>query len=132
MLRYLLDTNFCIRLIKRPSQTLAGRFEREADAICISTIVVGELIFGAEKSGARMRNLASVTDFVKRLAVLDFDAAAAESFADIRAELERSGKPIGPYDMLIAGHARSWGLTVVSYNRWEFERVPGLRVETWA
>jgi tRNA(fMet)-specific endonuclease VapC len=79
-----------------------------------------------------MRNLASVTDFVKRLAVLDFDAAAAESFADIRAELERSGKPIGPYDMLIAGHARSWGLTVVSYNRWEFERVPGLRVETWA
>lgn len=131
MLRYMLDTNFCIRLINRPPPTLAGRLEREADRICISTIILGELLLGAEKSQARARNTANVVDFAKRLAVLDFDARAAESFADLRAELERSGTPLGPYDLLIAGHARSQGLVVVTYNRREFDRVPGLRVETW-
>jgi tRNA(fMet)-specific endonuclease VapC len=132
MLHYMLDTNFCIRLINDAPQTLAGRFEREADRICVSTIVLGEMLFGAEKSAAPVRNLKNATDFVARLAVIDFDTRAAEHFADLRAELERAGTPIGPFDAMIAGHARSRGLSVVTYNRREFERVPGLRVETWS
>jgi tRNA(fMet)-specific endonuclease VapC len=132
MLRYMLDTNFCIRLINRPPQTLAGRLEREADRICVSAIVLGELLFGAEKSAARVRNLENTTDFARRVTILDFDADAAEHFADVRAHLQRAGTPIGPFDTLIAGHARSRALTLVTYNVREFECVPGLRVETWS
>lgn len=131
MSRFMFDTDFCVRIVKRLSPTLSGRFEREAQRICISTVVLGELTYGAEKSARRAENLAAVSAFVARLPVLDFDRRAAEHFGELRAELAKLGQPIGPYDTMIAAHARSQGLVLVTGNVREFSRVPGLRVETW-
>lgn len=90
-----------------------------------------ELIYGAEKSANPERNLADVEGFAARLEVLPYDAQAAAHSGQLRAELARIGKPIGPYDQMIAGHARAQGLILVTNNLREFERVPGLRVEDW-
>lgn len=90
-----------------------------------------ELIYGAEKSTAPERNLAIIEGFTARLSVLNYDCYAAAHSGQIRAELARFGKPIGPYDLMIAGHARSCGLIVVTNNTREFERVSGLRLEDW-
>lgn len=131
MLRYLLDTNLCIRVLRdRPSQ-IRERFNQEADGLCISTIVLTELLHGAAKSARPAHNRTEVERFAARLEVLPFDAAAADHTADIRATLERQGLPIGGYDLLIAGHARSKGLTVITSNLAEFRRVDGLRCEDW-
>lgn len=91
-----------------------------------------ELIYGAEKSSNPERNLADVEGFAARLEVLPYDKQAVAYSGQLRAELARVGKPIGPYDQMIAGHARSPGLILVTNNLREFERVPGLRVEDWA
>lgn len=90
-----------------------------------------ELIYGAEKSAAPEKNLSVVEGFVARLEVLAFDNDAAAQAGMIRSELARAGTPIGPYDQMIAGHARSQGLIVVTNNVREFERVSGLRIEDW-
>jgi tRNA(fMet)-specific endonuclease VapC len=90
-----------------------------------------ELIYGAEKSAAPEKNLNVVEGFSARLDVLDYDDEAAIHTGQLRAELARLGQPIGPYDQLIAGHARSQGLILVTNNLREFQRVPGLRVEDW-
>ena len=90
-----------------------------------------ELAYGAEKSAAVARNQAVVEGFLARLDVLDYDLAAADSTGQLRAELARAGTPIGPYDAMIAGHARSRGLILVTNNTREFARVPGLRLEDW-
>ena len=90
-----------------------------------------ELLYGAHKSQSVRRNLDAVEGLLARLDVLDFDVSAAEHAGEIRATLARSGMPIGPYDIMIAGHARSRGLTLVTYNTSEFERVSGLRLENW-
>jgi tRNA(fMet)-specific endonuclease VapC len=90
-----------------------------------------ELIYGAEKSAAPERNLAVVEGFAARLDVLAYDRQAAMHSGQLRAELQKIGKPIGPYDQMIAGHARSQGMILVTNNIREFERVPGLRVEDW-
>ncbi len=92
---------------------------------------LAELHYGAEKSARRADNLHAIEQFVTRLEVLPFTARAAAHHGDIRAQLERAGKPAGPYDMLIGAHARSEGLIVVTNNMREFERMPGLRVENW-
>ena len=89
------------------------------------------LIYGAEKSAAPEKNLAVVESFAARLDVLNYDQEAAAHSGQLRAELAKNGKPIGPYDQMIAGHARSQGLILVTNNLREFERVPGLRVEDW-
>lgn len=99
--------------------------------MAISAVTAGELIFGAERSQQKERNLADIEGLFARLEVLDFDSEAAAHFGQIRAELYEAGKPIGPYDMMIAGHARSRGLILVSNNLQEFERVQGLRAENW-
>ncbi len=99
--------------------------------MCISTIVVTELLYGAEKSARPIENRNEVERFAARLEVLPFDAEAAAHAANIRATLEREGRPIGGYDVLIAGHARSGGLVVVTGNLREFLRVEGLRAEDW-
>lgn len=99
--------------------------------MCISTLTLAELFYGVEKSAHPARNLAEVEGFAARLEVLDFDGHAAAHTGQIRAELARTSTPIGPYDQMIAGHARSRGLIVVTNNRREFDRVPGLRVEDW-
>jgi tRNA(fMet)-specific endonuclease VapC len=131
MLRFLLDTNLCIRALRDRSPTLRERFNREADGLAISTIVLTELLHGAAKSARPQHNRREVESFAARLEVLPFDAPAADHAADIRATLERQGRSIGGYDLLIAGHARSRGLVVVTGNRGEFDRVEGLRCEDW-
>ena len=131
MLRYMLDTNLCIRVLRDRPAHLRPRFNAEADSLCISTIVLTELLHGAAKSARPDHNRREVERFAARLEVLPFDADAAAHAADIRATLEREGKPIGGYDLLIAGHARSRGLIVVTGNLGEFTRVPALRCEDW-
>ena len=130
-LRYMLDTNVCSRVLKADATSkLAGRFNRHAEQICISSIVLAELHYGAENSRRVADNLTGVAQLVARLsAVLDFDAAAAADFGRIRAALRQA--PIGPLDTLIAAHARSRDLIVVTGNIGEFGRVPGLVVEDW-
>nr|WP_294549559.1 tRNA(fMet)-specific endonuclease VapC [uncultured Rhodopila sp.] len=131
MLRFMLDTNLCIRVLRDRPAGLRERFSRETEALCVSTIVLTELLVGAAKSNRPTENRREIDRFTARLEVLAFDAAAAAHAADIRAALERCGQPIGGYDTLIAGHARSRGLIVVTGNLREFERVQGLRTEDW-
>ena len=131
MLRYLLDTNLCIRVLRDRPAAVRQRFNLEADGLSISSIVLTELLHGAAKSARPVENRNEVEKFAARLDVLPFDARAADHAADIRANLERRGQTLGAYDLLIAGHARSLGLVVVTGNLAEFERVEGLRCEDW-
>ena len=131
MLRYLLDTNFCIRVLRDRPQGLRERFNETAEALCISDIVLYELLYGAEKSQNPAKIRREVEHFAARLSVLPFDDDAAAHTAEIRADLEHRGGVIGPYDLMIAGHARSRGLVVVTGNLREFTRVNGLRSEDW-
>jgi len=131
MLKYMLDTNICIFTIKNRPEQVREAFNRFHDQLCISSISLMELIYGAEKSANPEKNLAVVEGFAARLEVLSYDAPAANHTGQLRAELARNGTPIGPYDQLIAGHARSRGMIMVTNNRREFDRVPGLRVEDW-
>jgi tRNA(fMet)-specific endonuclease VapC len=131
MHRFMLDSSLCIGLLRDRPTELRERFNQEADGLCLSTIVLMELLHGAAKSARPMHNRREVETFVARLDVLPFDANAAAHAADIRTVLERLGRPIGGYDLQIAGHARSRGLTVVTGNLREFRRVEGLRSEDW-
>jgi tRNA(fMet)-specific endonuclease VapC len=132
MLRIMLDTNVCIRVLRDRPPELRERFNAQADGLCISTIVLTELLHGAAKSARPDHNRHEVGRFAARLTVLPFDADAAGHAGDIRAMLERRGETIGGYDVLIAGHARSRGLLVVTGNLGEFRRIDGLRCEDWA
>ncbi len=132
MLKYMLDTNICIFTVKNRPAHMREVFNRHHGQMCISAVSLMELIYGAEKSASPERNLAVVEGFAARLDVLPYDETAASHTGQLRAELAKSGTPIGPYDQMIAGHARSRGLIVVTNNRLEFDRVPGLRVEDWA
>jgi tRNA(fMet)-specific endonuclease VapC len=131
MLKFMLDTNICIFTIKNRPQEVREAFQQHHGQMCISTVTLMELIYGAEKSDFPERNLASIEGFAARLEVLKYDADAAAHTGQLRAEQAKSGKPIGPYDQMIAAHARSKGLILVTNNLREFERVPGLRVEGW-
>lgn len=126
MLRYLPDTNLCIRVIRDRPASLRLRFDSESSALCISDVVLFELLYGAEKSARPAENRLVVERFAARLSVLPFDSDAATHVAEIRTNLERQGSVIGAYDLLIAGHARSRGLIVVTGNLKEFARVVGL------
>ena len=131
IVRYMLDTNLCIQVIRRPQSATAERFKQHIGAMCVSTITLHELHHGSEKS-ARPAFQRQLTDqLVSGLEVLEFDGAAAEHSGEIHATLAKAGQIIGAYDMLIAGHARSRGLTVVTNNLREFLRVEGLRCEDW-
>jgi tRNA(fMet)-specific endonuclease VapC len=131
VLRYMFDTNLCIRVLRDRPSGLRERFNAEAAALCISTVTLAELLYGAEKSAKPIENRQQVESFAARLGVLPFDDSAAAHFGEIRATLERGGQVIGPYDLMIAGHARSRGLIVVTGNLGEFKRVDGLRAEDW-
>ncbi len=131
MLRHMLDTNLCIRLLRDRPQGLRARFNAEAETLCISAITLAELLHGAEKSARPSENRRAVDSFAGRLATLPFDEAAAAHAGNITADLGRKGALIGPYDLLIAGHARSRGLIVITGNLREFQRVDGLRAEDW-
>ena len=131
MLKYMLDTNIAIYVIKRRPIAALEKFNKHASQMCVSSITVAELIHGAEKSQNSQQAFAVVEDFLSRLSVLDYDYSAAGHYGDIRANLERKGTPIGVNDLHIAGHARSAGLILVSNNLREFERVDGLRLDNW-
>ena len=131
MLRYLLDTNIVIYVIKRRPLQALEIFNRNAGRMAISAITLAELQHGAEKSSNPAANLAVVEDLCSRLEVLSYGAKAAQHYGAIRAALEKQGQMIGVNDLHIAAHARSEGLTLVSNNLREFERVPGLQFENW-
>lgn len=131
MLKYLLDTNIVIHVIKRRPLEVLGRFNDNASHIAISSITLAELIYGAEKSSQPTSNLSVVEDFCSRLEILPYGAKAAQHYGSIRAALESKGQPIGVNDLHIAAHARSEGLIVVTNNTREFERVPALQIENW-
>src|SRR6056297_3317718 len=114
MLKYLLDTNIVISTMKNRPQQVRRRFKQHKGQMCISSVTLGELIFGAEHSQQVERNLTDIEAMVARLEVLPFDNKAAYHFGQIRAALYNMGKPIGPYDMMIAGHARASGLTLIT------------------
>ena len=132
MLKYLLDTNIVIYTMKNRPLHVKRRFQRHHGQMGISAVTLGELVFGAEHSQQVERNLADIEAMTARLEVLPFDTKAAFHFGQIRAELYRTGQPIGPYDMMIAGHARACGLKLVTNNAKEFERVQGLLLEDWS
>ncbi|WP_085317903.1 type II toxin-antitoxin system tRNA(fMet)-specific endonuclease VapC [Derxia lacustris] len=131
MLRYLLDTNIVIHVIKRRPPEVRELFNRQHGRMAISAITLAELMHGAEKSADPPRNLAVVDDFCSRLTVLPYGEKAAAHYGAIRAALELAGTPIGVNDLHIAAQARSEGLTLVTNNLREFERVPGLLSENW-
>jgi tRNA(fMet)-specific endonuclease VapC len=132
MLKYMLDTNIAIYVIKRRPIELLEVFNRHAGQMCISSITLAELLHGVEKSAMPDHNLRQIEDFISRLEVLEYGGKAAAHYGEIRADLERKGTPIGVNDLHIAGHARSEGLTLVSNNLREFERVDALRLVNWA
>jgi tRNA(fMet)-specific endonuclease VapC len=131
MIKYMLDTNILIYTIKNRPKKVRDAFKKHADYLAMSTVTLGELIYGAEKSTQSVRNLADIEALAARMDVVPFDSQAAIHFGQVRAELSKSGKLIGPFDLMIAGHARSRGLILVTNNLREFKRVPGLRVENW-
>ena len=131
MLAHMLDTDICIYVMKTYPPGLREKFNALAEQLCISSITLGELHYGAEKSARRAENLTAIEHFVARLEVLPFGAKAAAHYGQLRAELERAGTPCGPHDMQIAGHARSEGLILATNNMREFARMPGVRAENW-
>ena len=132
MLKYMLDTDISIYTIKKRPEKVQATFKRHAGQMCISTVTLGELIYGAERSSQPERNLDVVEGFAARLEVLSFEPHDAAHFGQLRAELASNGNLIAPYDLMIAGHARTRGLILVTNNNREFDRVPGLRLENWA
>ncbi|MCD9027036.1 tRNA(fMet)-specific endonuclease VapC [Luteimonas sp. BDR2-5] len=131
MLRYLLDTNIVIYVLKRRPIEVLSIFNANAGRMAISSITLAELLHGAEKSERVSQNLDVIEDFCSRLEVLPYGLKAAKHYGAIRAALEKGGQPIGVNDIHIAGHARSEGLVLVTNNVAEFARVPALEVENW-
>ena len=132
MLRYLLDTHIVIYVIKRRPLSALQLFNEQAGHMAISAITLAKLLHGAEKSNAPARSLAVVEDFCSRLEVLPYGPKAAQHYGSIRSALEMRGQPIGVNDLHIAAHARSEGLTLVSNNLRELERVEALQLANWA
>jgi tRNA(fMet)-specific endonuclease VapC len=131
-MRYVLDTNICIFIIKqRPPRVLQQFKNYEAEDIGISAITLAELQFGVVKSQHREKNEQALSEFILPLAILEFNSDAAFAYGEIRAELTRTGQPIGALDMLIAAQALSANATLVTNNVREFARVRGLTVENW-
>ena len=131
MLRYMLDTNIVIYVLKRRPVEVLATFNANASRMAISSITLAELLHGAEKSQRVNEILAGIEDFCSRLEVLTYGTKAAQHYGAIRAALEKIGQPIGVNDLHIAAHARSEGLVLVTNNLAEFERIPALELENW-
>lgn len=129
---YLLDTNICIYIAKGHPLAVRHRFETHTlQELAMSTITVGELRFGAEKSQARERALATIDRLVQMIQPCALPMIAAEHYGHVRATLQQQGLPIGNNDLWLAAHALAEGWTLVTNNTREFSRVPGLRLENW-
>lgn len=132
-MKYLLDTNICIYIIKKKPVHVINRFDKiNIGDICISSITLAELNYGIQKSSNPIKNEKALESFLLPLEVLNFDYTATISYGIIRANLEKKGIPIGSLDTLIAAHAKSKKLTLVTNNEKEFNRVSDLKVENWA
>jgi tRNA(fMet)-specific endonuclease VapC len=131
MLKYLLDTNIVIYVVKRRPLEVLAKFNENAGRMAISAITLSELYHGAEKSTKVSQNLEVIEEFASLLDVLPYTAKASQHYGAIRSELEKAGQPIGVNDLHIAAHARSEGLVVVTNNMSEFSRVPALMTENW-
>lgn len=131
-MRFLLDTNICIYIIKQKPPEVLQRFNNyQIGDIGVSAITVAELEFGVQKSQFRTRNQQALTQFLLPLQIVDFDRSAAVVYGDLRATLEKKGTPIGSLDTLIAAHALSLQVTLITNNQKEFSRIPNLQLDNW-
>jgi tRNA(fMet)-specific endonuclease VapC len=129
---FLLDTNACIKILNSTSTHLVSRLKgHHPSQIKLSSVVKAELIYGARKSARPAQNLRILQDFFQPFRSLSFDDLCSEQYGVLRTELERAGKPIGPYDMMIAATAIAYNLTLVTHNQGEFSRIAGLKWEDW-
>ena len=132
-MKYLLDTNICVFVIRQKSLLVLQRLrQHQAGDVGISTVTLAELRYGADKSNDPSKNNAALDAFLVPLETVEFNADAADEYGRVRSDLERRGIPIGPLDNLIAAHARSLGVTLVTNNVREFSRVTGLVLEDWS
>ena len=132
-MKYMLDTNICIYVIKHKPESVIRKFlEQNPADICISSITYAELMHGVEKSQSKDKNRLALTLLLSPIQIIDFDSHAAEEYGKIKADLQSQGKIIGPMDLLIASHAKSKGLTIITNNTKEFKRVKQLEVEDWS
>lgn len=131
-MKLLLDTNICIYIIKqKPANVLERFLEYQIGDIGISSVTLSELRYGVAKSAHRDKNAKALDEFIIPLEVVSYDEAAAHVYGDIRASLEKAGMPIGSMDMLIAAHAVSLGIPLVTNNTREFLRIPSLNLIDW-
>ena len=129
---YMLDTNILIKAIRQKDHPVREKLLSFVDGgLCISTITYTELLYGAYRSVNPQKNLMSLNALLSWITILPFDATAAASAGEIMAFLAGRGTPIGDRDILIAGHAKSLGITLVTHNVREFERIPELMIEDW-
>jgi tRNA(fMet)-specific endonuclease VapC len=132
-MRFMLDTNTCIELIRYQNERVLRRMKRRSpDDICVSSVTLCELEYGVAKSANPEKNRLALAEFMTPLAIVPYNDTVAPVYGRVRAELEQAGTPIGPLDTMIAAHALSLGLTVVTGNEREFRRVAGLKVQNWA
>lgn len=131
-MKLMLDTNICIAIIKQKPKDILRKFNAyQVGQVCISSVTLAELRYGVAKSQFQQKNQAALDEFILPLEVADFDEAAADYYGRLRASLERQGTPIGALDTMIAGHALSLNVTLVTNNTREFSRVAGLQLLDW-
>ncbi len=132
MIRYMLDTDICSYVIRERPLEVFEKFKKvEVNQLCISVVTYAELIYGVEHSSSRKINRPIIDDFVRHLDIITWDEDAAEHYGKIRAFLRAEGNIIGSMDMMIAAHARSRNMTLITNNDKHFKRVPNLRIENW-
>jgi len=132
-MKFMLDTNICIYIIKQKPPDLIKRFyQTEISEIGISSITLSELLYGVSKSSRPEQNQIALTQFIAPLDILSYGDEAAQCYGDLRAHLEKQGKPVASLDMLIAAHALSTPCVLVTNNEKEFIRVPNLKIDNWA
>ena len=132
-MKFMLDTNICIYLIKQNPAKVLKHFKSHAIGdICISSITLAELRYGVSKSQHIEKNQQALDEFILPLEIAEFDAKAAQEYGAIRAELERIGKPVGSMDMLIGAHALALGETLVTNNTKEFKQIKNLKIVDWS
>jgi len=131
-MRLMLDTNICIYIIKRKPESVLKHFlDYRVGDVGISSITLAELRYGVAKSKYKEKNAKALEEFTIPLEIVSFDEAAALAYGEIRSALEAAGSPIGAMDMLIAAHAISLGVQLVTNNTLEFSRIPGLNLLDW-
>ena len=131
-MRFMLDTNICIYIIKQKPPNVIERFyQTEISEIGISSITLSELLYGVSKSSKPEQNQIALTQFIAPLDILPYDNEAAQYYGELRVHLEKQGRPIGSLDMLIAAHALSANCVLVTNNEKAFNRVPKLKIENW-